>query len=155
MGIYPKKLNSITEVEREKKELQKSIKRLNENGFFSSTATAGKKKGKKEEKDGTNSLLGLLPFSNPVVDIVVKMISRKLTKPAPGKEKAYPTEPSPIADKIKKTTKMVAVEVITGFLKWKAIELSYKGIQYLIKKRKEERALRELEEPEARLHATK
>ena len=39
--------------------------------------------------------------------------------------------------------KVVAVEFIGGYLKWKAIELSYKGIRYLIKKRREKKAIQQ------------
>ena len=48
--------------------------------------------------------------------------------------------------------KSVAKEVVGNYLKWKALELSYKGISLVVKKRKKKKAERRAME-EAALHA--
>ena len=131
MRIYPKKLRSIEDLEREKKLLKKESKNMDIDALLSFDGILGKnKKGKDEE----GSFLDFLPVSNPLVDLLVKFVRKKLAKIGRSDTEVLPGEKK---QKGKNLLKTVAFEFIGGYLKWKAIELSYKGIRHLIKKRKE------------------
>lgn len=134
MRLYPKKLRNINDLEKEKKLLQKEARRMEEDGFLSMDTLFSKKNGKEENF----SLLDFLPVSNPAVDILVKLIKQRFSAKedhskagaANSKEKKQGNNP----------LKVIAFEVIGGYLKWKAISLSFKGIKYILKKRKEKQA---------------
>ena len=77
MRIYPKKLRSIEDLEREKKLLKKESKNMDIDALLSFDGILGKnKKGKDEE----GSFLDFLPVSNPLVDLLVKFVRKKLAK---------------------------------------------------------------------------
>ena len=136
MRLYPKKLRSVEDLEREKKLLLKESKRMEEEGFLSIEGILGNK-GDKEE-GGIASMLDFIPVSNPLVGMLIKLVKQRLSNK--NNSKADNTEDNSKKKKGKHPLKAVAFEVIGGYLKWKAIELSYKGIRHLLKKRKEKRA---------------
>jgi hypothetical protein len=136
MRLYPKKLRNIEDLEREKKLLRKESRDLDIDSLFSVDGILGKKN---KDKDDGGSLFDFLPVSNPVVDLLVKFVQKKLAKKNGDSGASYAPPPEK-KKKGKNLLKTVAVEFIGGYLKWKAIELSYKGIRHLIKKRKEKNA---------------
>ena len=93
---------------------------------------------KKKENEEDSSLFDFIPVSNPAVGILVKLIKQRFL----NKEKNSKADATPGQEKKrgKNPLKAIAFEFIGGYLKWKAIELSYKGIRYLLKKRKEGKA---------------
>ena len=100
-----------------------------------------KKKSKdKDEEGGSGSLLDFLPVSNPLVDMLVKFAQKKLEKKFSSPSDRFDEAPSEGKKKGRSPLKAAAFEFIGGYLKWKAIELSYKGIRQLIKKRQEKKA---------------
>ena len=117
MALYSKKLRSIEDLEREKKLLQKERVRIEEEGFLS---VEGIFKNKGKEASGAASLLDLIPVSHPVADILIRFVKNKLSQ--------------------KESNSQEDNTAIGGYLKWKAIELSYKGVRHLIKKRKEKKS---------------
>ena len=136
MALYSKKLRSIEDLEREKKLLQKERVRIEEEGFLS---VEGIFKNKGKEASGAASLLDLIPVSHPVADILIRFVKNKLS------QKESNSQEDNTASRTKKKNskgplKSLAVEFIGGYLKWKAIELSYKGVRHLIKKRKEKKS---------------
>ena len=138
MRLYPKKLRSVEDLEREKKLLRKESKAMDVDSLLSLEGILGKKKKGSEKEEGS-SLLDFLPVSNPLVDLLVKFVQQKLAKRVRNSTANY----APQAESKKKSRnplKSAAIEFIGGYLKWKAIELSYKGIRHLIKKRKEKSA---------------
>lgn len=150
MRLYPKKLSSIEDLEQEQLLLKKQLKKLGNEDLFSVSTILGsgksaeektKNKGAEEEGGNMSFLLDLLPMAYPLIETGIKKITQ------PKKEKR---EKSSDADEDtkpgKNIIKTVALELITGYLKWKAIELSYKGVKYIIKRKKEKKALAELEE---------
>ena len=139
MRLYPKKLRSIEDLEREKKLLLKESKRMDEEDFLSLEGILGSKKKGSDSNDGIGSLLDYLPVSNPMVSMLIKLVQKRLSKKDEPPSKTY-TAKDEGAKKGKNLVMRVAIEVIGGYLKWKAIELSYKGISQLIKKRKEKRS---------------
>ena len=139
MRLYPKKLRNIEDLERERKLLLKESKRMDEEEFLSLEGILGSKKKGSDGNDGIGSLLDYLPVSNPMVSMLIKLVQKRRSKKADPPSRSY-TAKSEESKKGKSILKTAAIEVIGGYLKWKAIELSYKGISHLIKKRKEKRA---------------
>jgi len=138
MRLYPKKLRNIEDLEREKKILLRKSKQLDKEDLLSLEGLLGKgkKKGKdKEEEDSAGSIVDLLPISNPMLKMGLKILETRILSPRKNKTKENGEPPATKNHPIRK----VAIEIIGGYLKWKAIELSYKGIKYLIKKRKEKK----------------
>ncbi len=137
MKLYPKKLRSIDDLEQEKQILRKEIKQLDKEQFLSLDGLLGKKGSKGEDTgiDVLSTVLDFLPISNPVVSQVVKLavgwFSKKEDVPKSG-----PWKEDTVKKPGKSLLQKAAIEFIGGYLKWKAIELSFKGIKYIIKKRK-------------------
>jgi len=136
MSLYPKKLRSIEDLERERKLLQKECKRIEDEGFLSLDGILG---GKGKGASDAGSLIDLLPIPNPLVAMLLKVVQRKFAAKS-GAAKSERAEESKQKKKGKSPLKSVAKEVIGGYLKWKAIELSYKGIMHLVKKRRDKKA---------------
>jgi hypothetical protein len=145
MALYPKKLNNTSELAKEKKRVQQQLAELSEAGLPSvGSLFSGGSGGNSAAGGGVlNMVMEHLPVSmdNPVVANVLKFIRSKIGGGGKSESKgASEAEEPSFLDKAKKTARAVAVDVVTGYLKWKAIELSYKGVKYLIKQRKEKRA---------------
>ncbi len=134
MRLYPKKLRNIEDLEQEKKLLRKESSNLDIDTVLSFDGILGKKK-KGKETNGDSSLLDFLPVSNPLVSLLVKFVQQKLAKGGNNPKATY-TPQAEQKKQGKNPIKSIAIEFIGGYLKWKAIELSYKGLRHLIKKRK-------------------
>ncbi len=140
MRLYPKKLRNVEDLKREKQKLLKESRQLDKEDFLSLDGILGKGKTDKDGNDaaGIGSLLDLLPVSNPLVSLGVKMAGKLLSGKGKSKEKDRDRAEPVRGDKEDKSwIKSIAVEFIGGYLKWKAIELSFNGIKHLIKKRKD------------------
>lgn len=142
MKLYPKKLKSIEDLKRERKLLLKESQRLDKEEFLSVTGVLAAAKGKAEQDNAASgSIIDLLPVSNPMVSMLLKLVVKRFTagkkQPSPVKQSGViPAEPS----RVKTVAKKAAVELIGGYIKWKAIELGYKGAKYLVKKYKVKKA---------------
>ncbi len=136
MRLYPKRLRNIEDLEREKKRLLKESKRMEEDGFLSLEGILSNKPGK---DGGDPGLFDLLPTSNPLVAVVIKLVKNRLFN-KDNNSKTSNAIPAAEEKPGKNRLKSIAVEFIGGYLKWKAIEFSYKGIRLLIKRRKEKRS---------------
>jgi len=151
MKIYPRELHSLKALEQEKKRLHKQLKELDEEEIFSLKSITGKK-GAGESAGGggfdISSLLGMLPISNPFVATLLPIIQRRLFKTVEDKLTFKKTKIDKVRiaaevdgealhhtvmHKVKKAAGTAAKEVIFGYLKWKAIELAFKGAKHLIK----------------------
>ena len=162
MNIYPRELNSLKALEQEKKRLNRQLDELNKEELFSLSALTGKHSGDSSDKAGSfdiSSLIGMLPISNPFIVTLLPIIQKRLFKTVEEKltfkktkiDKVRVAEPvdeealhHTVMHKVKKAAGSVAKEVILGYLKWKAIELAFKGTRHLIKKQQEKkRASRE------------
>lgn len=129
MKFYPKKLRNIEKLKKERKRLLMERKALEEDGFFSLSALTGKDDHDGKVKGG-GGLLDMIQPGNPLVQGLVELLKAKLMQRVmQPKERS---EASPLKNKVVSAAKDVAF----SYLKWKAIELSYKGIKYLINKRK-------------------
>ena len=147
MKLYPRKLRNIEDLEREKKLLLREQRQLEEEDILSLDGIFGKKGAIEEAKDGGSilNLLNFLPVSNPFVDIVIKAAHGWFSKKSEATPKTARQSASDgergnegVNKKKGKTPlRAIAVEVIGGYLKWKAIELSFKGIRHILKTRRE------------------
>ena len=141
MKLYPKELKSLKDLEKEKKMLKKQARRLDKEDIFSVNGLLGKGKAKDKDKDDDdhkNSLLDLIPISNPIVSVLLGVLQRRLMggKKLSGKQGFTPAHSNPVAGIAMKIGK----EFIGGYIKWKAIELAFKGAKMIVKKVKEKRA---------------
>ena len=137
MKLYPKRLNSLAALEKEKarltqqryqmeREAQSDLHNFKVPGLSS---ILPKSTSSEKKTGGWQSLLGgLIPGSAPLLNII---------------EQLLPKAASGISETIKKkTTKLAtgaAVEVVGGYLKWKAIELGFKGVRHLFASRKKKK----------------
>jgi hypothetical protein len=146
MQLYPKRLRNIDDLERERKLVLKQKQRLEKEDLFSSGESSGKKGSKTRDKEevgggALSSLIGLLPIgNNPLVGIVVGFAEQYFAGRSERRSKKAFSQPNDEGKKHKNVLGSLAVEFIGGYLKWKAIELSYKGIKLIIKKNKEKKA---------------
>ena len=135
MDFYPKKLDGLAALRKEKEKLKAEADEMEAEGFFSlsnltgSAAQQAEDKSGGEESDSPNGLLAmLLPMAGPVFSNISSFL---------------PTMGGGLASMVKGRAKnilfSVGKEVIGGYLKWKAVELSVKGVRYLVKKAKEKR----------------
>lgn len=138
MAFYPKKLRSIKDLEREQKLVLKQKKQLDKEDLLSLDGLLGKgKKGDDDEGGGGFDLMGtvmnLLPVSNPIVGMLIGLAKDRLFKKKDKLKYADDKKPgSSVFFRIGK-------ELLLSYLKWKAVEASYKGLRYLVKLRKEKR----------------
>ena len=137
MKLYPKKLRGIEDLEKEKKLLVRQSRQLEKEDFLSlENLTTGKKKGKEKDESSAASLIDLLPISNPYVKMGLDFLVKRFTAARKEKKEAPAQNTAPHKSKLR----AIAIEFIGGYLKWKAIELSYKGIKLIIKRSKERKA---------------
>ncbi len=89
MRLYPKRLRSIEDLEKEKKLLLKEAKLLEEQDLFSVEGIFGKKGGKEDgdEEGSILDLLNYLPISNPLFDVGIKLAKTWFANRRAKKEK--------------------------------------------------------------------
>ncbi len=139
MAFYPKKLRSIRDLEREQKLVLKQKKQLDKEDLLSLDGLLGKgKKGDDDEGGGGFDLMGtvmnLLPVSNPIVGMLIGLAKDRLFKKKDKLKDADDKKPG------RSVFFRIGKELLLSYLKWKAVEASYKGVRYLVKLRKEKRA---------------
>lgn len=140
MKLYPKRLNNVAELKREKKLLKEEQKNADLHHLFS---TGGAGEDAEESEPAAGSLMGMalsLLGSESLLGAAMKhgpSLFRLFSKKKARQEYA----PPPTEDDKQPSFIMKAIkEVGFGYLKWKAIELSFKGIKKLINARKHKEA---------------
>ena len=143
MKLYPKKLRSVAELEREKARLLKQSKQLDNvdilNGFKLGNSKKEDKKGSSNTSADSgilDTVFQLLPVSDKVSGILKDYVLPIVMKRAASSKSDDGSKERSMGSKAGKIAKKVAWEVLGGYLKWKAVELSYKGIRYLVKTQK-------------------
>lgn len=135
MTLYPKQLHSVAELEKEKARLTLQCGQMEQDTLkdvenFKIPSLIFKREAKsKEASNRLSSLLGdFIPGAAPVLKLI---------------EEFLPGSGSIISDHIKaRATKLVTgatKEIMGGYLKWKAIELSFNGVSYLLRNRKKKK----------------
>lgn len=138
MKLYPKRLNNVAELKQEKKLLKEQRKNTDLHHIFSAEGEASGH----EEESGTGGLMGMalsLLGSESLLGAAMKhgpslfhLFSKKKAKQEYAPPAAEEKQPSLVMKVVK--------EVGFGYLKWKAIELGFKGIKKLIQSRKHKEA---------------
>jgi len=129
MKLYPKRLRSMDDLERERRALQRELKQMDKEEILSVEGLLGKK-DRGEGSDVFDTIIDMLPVSNPLVKTgigIVKDILKKRNAKAKPTEKKVPHEkkgPGIVA--------RAAREFIGGYIKWKVVELSFKALRYLV-----------------------
>jgi len=140
MRLYHRTLRNKEELVKERASLLQEKKRLEAEDLFSLEAIVGKDGGGLGTTGMVSALIGMLPVSNPVVGLLLQQMPNLVTKLTKGTD----FEPSKIVSNITDKIKGAGKDVALGYLKYKAAELSLKGVKYLLKKRNERVAERKL-----------
>ena len=125
MRLYPRQLNSLDELKREKEALKATIRRIEDEGFFSIEDILPAKAADGIEGDSIMAKLTDLVSSGNAKEILVSIAGPALSLLGTGIEK--------------RALKKVAKEFLGSYVKWKAIELGYKGIKMWLESRKKEK----------------
>lgn len=163
MKLYAKNLRNIDELEQEKRLLLQEKKQLEDEGVLSigsivsSVVSAA---GEGSVKNGLGAVIGqfvpgIVPLAIPLLRMVAGVVRNRFSS---SKEEHDDHEHAPSANgspkkKGSNPLASVAKELIVGYLKWKAVQLSYKGISLVIKKKKKKRAERAAHEAAANYKA--
>jgi hypothetical protein len=136
MKLYSKQINSVVELQREKARLAAMCKKMENEASDQVTnfkllgfSTSNKSNSQVRNTAGISSILeGLLPGAGPFLKVLEDILP----------------ESSALGDSLrKKSAKLAgnaAKELIGGYLKWKAVELGFRGVRYLFRKRKQGKA---------------
>lgn len=128
MKLYNKQLNSVEELRLEKQKLKAEIKKADATSFFSiddiipGTKPTTEKEAPKDIMGMATNILSSLANKETLLAVGMPLLSI-LTG---GVQKAV--------------VKKVLKEVGLGYIKWKAVELGYKGVKTILKKTTEKRA---------------
>jgi len=130
MKLYPKKLHNISDLEREKEVLRYAQKQVSLDSLFSLgglTGTAAKpKETSSNATTGTN-----LGIATMILDLVLKYAM-------PNRRQVVSKRTEERTERPRKNLLISAAkEFIGGYIKWKVVELSYKGLSKVIRSRKE------------------
>ena len=142
MRLYPKRLNNLAELKREKMLLKEQREQTDLHHLFTSDGM-GAEAGEDEGVGAGGGLLGMalsLLGSESLFGAAIKhlpsifsLFSKKETKQQANKKSKAATEDEKHTSLVMKVVK----EVGLGYLKWKAIELGFKGVKKLVNFRKQ------------------
>lgn len=135
MKLYHKQLDGVKDLQREKKSLEKKARDMEKTGVASISSLKGFAEGAGGGL-GIGSLLKMASGQSALLKPVIRFVQQKLSQ---RKADEYSAGYNSKHKKRKNILKEAAVEVIGGYLKWKAIELSLKSIRNYIKNRKEQK----------------
>jgi hypothetical protein len=134
MRLYPKQINSIEELRLEKQKLLNASKQTDIKHLLSFDGIIFPKRSEKEEnEDSSPSIADGLFKEGTIAETLLNLAMPALQKAgikvgAAGKEYG------------KKIITSAAKELVGGYLKWKAIEWSLKGLFHFISSRKKKKA---------------
>jgi len=141
MKMYSKNIRNLEELEREKRRLIKERKQLEQEDIFSIEGIMNNVTNPKSTTSANNDIAGasgmdnLFSMSGPIVGMVLDLVKDKiLSKSDCGNNSSLAS--NLILQKGGTVLKSAAKEMIGGYLKWKAIELTYKGITLIVKRQK-------------------
>ena len=123
MRLYPKKLNSVEELKRERHKLRQKLKVYKEEGVFPGTGKKTSSRSGEHKKDVISSIADFF-FNSPFANIALSLGAPLIAKA--GK-------------KTGKSVFHIGKELIGGYAKWKAMEIGYRWARRMIQSRKERR----------------
>ncbi|MEI8278321.1 MAG: hypothetical protein WCG87_01085 [Bacteroidota bacterium] len=132
MKLYPKRLNSLAELKKEKHMLMLAKKESELPDVLSFDLPLLSGLGKKKDVEQASE------DDNIVVDLIASFIE------SPDLSNLITTVAKPILNYAKDKAgtsilKSAAKEVIGGYAKWKAIELGFRGVKHLVKTKMDKR----------------
>lgn len=145
MKMYSKNIRNLEELEREKRRLIKERKQLEQEDIFSVEGIMNNITNPKSTTSANNDNAGasgvgsLFSMSGPIVGMVLDLVKDKILSKSDGGDNSSNIT-NPILQKGGSILKGAAKEMIGGYLKWKAIELTYKGITLVVKRQKRKKA---------------
>jgi hypothetical protein len=131
MRIYPKKLNNLNELKREKARLQGKLRDLEEEEFLSFGDILGAV-GTAAPKGGMSSYFSAFSMLSPIIKMVRNRFASKKKEAASSSASTEQTEKKPSTFGLKK----VAVTFISGYLKWKFGDITYKAVRNVVRSKK-------------------
>ena len=145
MKMYSKNIRNLEELEREKRRLIKERKQLEQEDIFSVEGIMNNITSPKSTTSSNNDIAGasgmssLFSMSGPIVGMAFDLVKDKILSKSDGGNNSSLAS-NPILQKGGTVLKSAAKEMIGGYLKWKAIELTYKGITLIVKRQKRKKA---------------
>ena len=115
MALYPKKLNSVEQLHKERQKLLKKLEQANPANALPSTG------------DIPVELGGVLPFLQGIFSLVKEAKIKKRKKAS--------ASPSP-APKPANTAQAIFTDIAVSYLKWKIAFALYSGIKHAVQQRK-------------------
>lgn len=145
MKMYSRNIRNLKELEQEKRRLLQERKQLEQEELFSVDSVMNslvKAKDDKTNSISTSSGQGnLLSMTGPIASLVLDIVKdRILNKIDNGNTSSFAS--NPLMQKGGNLLKGAAKELVGGYLKWKAIELTYKGVTLIVKRQKRKKAER-------------
>lgn len=138
----------MAELEREKRRLLKEKDAIEEEGIFSIDEVIGSLSASGMLGSKVPFFLNIVsrfaPFlgvlGGPIMNVARGWLSSLLEKHENGNAEQSEASQADAPSKIKTTLFSLGKEIVGSYLKWKAMELSYKGIKLIVKKQKEKKA---------------
>ncbi len=135
MKIYSKRLKGLSDLKAEQETLKYAQKTGGLDDIFSLNSITGKKTTPQNntgsKSTGNNSVLDKLGIAELVLDLVLKYARPKQRRETVIKTETAPQKPQ------KNLVKSALTEFVGGYIKWKVIELSLKGLSRIIRPRKQ------------------
>ena len=147
MKLYDKKLRNREDLHKEKRRLNREKRELEKEPLLSLDEVMGE-----AGSLGSGLVSRIIPlaanFSGPLAGIVGSLVGRFMNR---KKSKSHDDEYERGGEREHhpNVLKSAAKEVLGNYLKWKALELSYKGISLVVRKRKKKKAERKAMEAAA------
>jgi len=140
MKLYSKKLSSLADIERERRRLVKEKEQMEADGLIdtdelmSGLSEAGGMATAGISPIITSLVTKYVPFAAPFADQISGFAENWLAK---RREQRAESPQNNTGNKVKSALVTAGKDIVFSYLKWKAIELSYKGVNKLLEKRKE------------------
>jgi hypothetical protein len=117
MKLYPRELASVKDLDKEKKRLKKELRKFNNDPLFQFG------KPQKSANPGKPASTALSPLS--VAETVYELVTAYLKR---RKKKTTSALPSPRARSVQQKVLQGVIEVVSGYLKWKATMYAVKQV---------------------------
>lgn len=138
MALYAKRLQSLDDLEREKTRLKGKLAALDSQPMIAEDALPWNQLKDLASDGMVTKLLAFVPLaSSPIVQTMIGLAKRKFfnteqaTASTPSPKRAAKQELEKEEEEEDNIFLSVALDIAKGYLAWKAIQLSYKGVRYL------------------------
>jgi len=141
MKLYDKKLSNREDLKKEKRRLKREKHELDQEPWLSLDEVMSEAGGL-----GSGIIQNIMPiagrFSGPLMGVVSSLAGRFINRRRKKSREHHDEREDSDQGNHPNVLKSAAKEVLGSYLKWKALELSYKGVSLVVKKRKKKKAER-------------